>query len=350
MSQKQFLDLTGLSTFKDLMTQYIGTEDAKSIRSMSISGDTVNFYRSTDATGTVAYTITLPDTSGLIPKIANATGSKVAKTTSTGTVIESEYPIDDLSQLGYISDLRTRMGSIENYVGEIPSGATADNVVDYIDEVAGDCMPKGDQWNGDVIAMTNSDGTVSETAIQFHRVITGYFEGSDIGQITVVSGTNNDIIASGYTVSDITDLISTEHGYITDLESYVGHIPSGATATNVVDYINEIAGAKMPKIANASGYRIVSSNSNGTVSETDIVAENVVTGYFYGGDKIGQIVAVDNIYNGLATTGYTINDLATKAYVGTIPSGASSSNVVAYVGEMTGSISNAQIDALFSAS
>lgn len=424
MAQKQFLDLTGLSTFKDLMTQYIGTEDAKSIRSMSISGNTVNFYRSTDATGTVAYTITLPDTSGLIPKMSNANGNRVVYSNSNGTVSESSIPtfrivtgyfddehkigqitavsgngneivatgytIDNITGLiknehGYITDL-------ESYVGSIPSGATATNVVDYIDELVDDCMPKGTNWLTGYIVGTSPDGTVYmgetglgaiEDAVAALRgfgsqdtvadalddkidVISNATGGKiatttstgevaesvwslpaqGFEQVMMLTGYNGSIRASMYKQSDITELISDVSG----ITNYVGTIPSGATSTNVVDYINEIAGPKMPKIANASGSRIVSSNSNGTVSETDIVADNVVTGYFYDGSIIGQLVAVASIYNELEATGYTIDDLATKAYVGTIPSGASSSNVVAYVGEMTGSISNAQIDALFSAS
>jgi len=515
MAQKQFLDLTGLSTFKDLMTQYIGTEDAKSIRSMSISGNTVNFYRSTDATGTVAYTITLPDTSGLIPKIEYADGGYLVESTSSGDVSETGYTIDALmgninarmdkiiqpvggklviSNInGGVTETDTAISALATnaYVGSIPAGASSTTVVDYISEaiedkadidpnitgysvlywdaenhriaptsigygefedavaattgfdgdntIAGtidglsdaidDLMPKGTNWLTGYIVGTSSDGTVymGETGLgaieDAVAALHGFSDQHTVAdalddKIDVISNATGGKIATTTSGGEVAESSTA----ISDLatNTFVGSIPSGATSTNVVDYISEaiddatgdfisfdtnttgyipiispdgstigfgnglfyesvvdsvaatdgfdgdntiadaidaindtidgFSNVYMPLGNSWDGYRVAVTNSDGTVSETDIVAENVVTGYFYDGDKIGRIVAVGNDDNGLAATGYTINDLATKAYVGTIPSGASSSNVVAYVGEMTGSISNAQIDALFSAS
>ena len=120
MATKQYLDLTGLTTYDGLIKEYIGTEDAKSIKSLSISGNTVSFYKTNDASGTAAYTVNLPDVSGFMDKITSATGGKIVTSTSAGQVVESETAISDLAT--------------NAYVGQIPGTAEATTIVGYIDE------------------------------------------------------------------------------------------------------------------------------------------------------------------------------------------------------------------------
>ncbi len=122
MAVKQFLSLEGLSKYDELIKQYIGTEDAKSIKSISVSGNTVSFFKTENATGTAAYTVNIPDVSGFMDKITGATGGKIVTSVAGGQVAESNTAISDLAT--------------NAFVGSIPSGATATTVTGYAKEVA----------------------------------------------------------------------------------------------------------------------------------------------------------------------------------------------------------------------
>ena len=123
MATKQFITLENLTTYDGLIKEYIGTEDAKSIKSITVVGNTVNFYKNASASGDPSYTVDLPDVSGFMNKIASATGGKIVTSAASGQVVESGTAISDLAT--------------NAYVGEIPSGATSTTVVDYATEVAG---------------------------------------------------------------------------------------------------------------------------------------------------------------------------------------------------------------------
>ena len=122
MATKNYMTLANLSTYDGLIKEYIGTEDAKSIKSITVSGNTVSFYKTEDASGTAAYTVDIPDVSGFMDKIANATGGKIVTSVSGGQVAESSTAISDLAT--------------NAFVGSIPSGATATTVTGYAKEVA----------------------------------------------------------------------------------------------------------------------------------------------------------------------------------------------------------------------
>lgn len=122
MATKQFLTLDGLTTYDGLIKEYIGTEDAKSIKSISVSGNTVSFYKTENATGDPAYTVDIPDVSGFMDKISGATGGKIVTSVAGGQVAESGTAIADLAT--------------NAFVGSIPAGASATTVTGYAKEVA----------------------------------------------------------------------------------------------------------------------------------------------------------------------------------------------------------------------
>ena len=170
MATKNYMTLSNLTTYDGLIKQYIGTEDAKSIKSITVVGNTVSFFKTADASGTASYTVTLPDVSGFMSKIASATGGKIVTSLSTGEVSESGTAISDLATnafvgtipatasattvTGYAKEVADSKDSainaaqdaadaaqgdvdaLETYVGTIPSGATATDVVGYAEEVA----------------------------------------------------------------------------------------------------------------------------------------------------------------------------------------------------------------------
>lgn len=190
MATKQFMTLSNLQTYHTLIEQYIGTEDAKSIKTITISGNTVSFYKTADASGDPSYTVTLPDVSGFMSKIASATGGKIVTSLSTGEVSESGTAISDLATNAFVGTIpatasattvtgyakevadskdsaitaaqnaadaaQADVDALETYVGTIPSGATATDVVGYAAEVA-------DAVADDLDALDQSLATVAKS-------------------------------------------------------------------------------------------------------------------------------------------------------------------------------------------
>ena len=189
MATKNYLSLAGLTTYDGLIKEYIGTEDAKSIKSLTVSGNTVSFFKTADASGTAAYTVNLPDVSGFMDKIANATGNMVVASTANGSVAESEISVDDLvtgyftdeaadGQIilydGVNNDIKASSTDISDlatnaFVGTIPAGAQATTIAGYIDEavdgLADEVISKIANADGNKVVKSNSNGTISETGI-----------------------------------------------------------------------------------------------------------------------------------------------------------------------------------------
>ena len=136
MATKNYLSLAGLTTYDGLIKEYIGTEDAKSIKSLTVSGNTVSFFKTEDASGTAAYTVNLPDVSGFMDKIASASGDKVVKSNSDGSVSETDIGIDELITGYYHDDVSYGDIMVYNGDGQISdSGLSYEELAteDYVD-------------------------------------------------------------------------------------------------------------------------------------------------------------------------------------------------------------------------
>lgn len=74
MAQSKLIDLALLTTYDEKIKALMSTEDAKSLKTISYNSSTrvVSFFKTEDGSGTAAYTVTLPDTSTLIPKLTMA--------------------------------------------------------------------------------------------------------------------------------------------------------------------------------------------------------------------------------------------------------------------------------------
>ena len=164
MATKQFLSLEGLSTYDSLIKQYIGTEDAKSIKSITVVGNTVSFFKTADASGTASYTVNLPDVSGFMSKIASATGGMLVESLATGEVSETNISTSDI-------------------------------------------LTKIDEATGDLVVVSNSDGTISESGISIDDVAT-WDDGVIRSGYFVLSGTNHEISESAYCSDDLSRMLS----------------------------------------------------------------------------------------------------------------------------------------------
>ena len=238
MATYNYMTLANLQEYDQLIKQYIGTEDAKSIKSISVSGNTVSFYKTSDGSGTAYATIEIPDVSGFMSKIASATGGKIVTSTATGEVAESGTAIADLAT--------------NAFVGSLPQGAESTTVVDYIGEAiedaADDYMPKGSNWDGDKVVTSNSNGTVSENNFDLSgdctndvNIVTGYFSDPNEGDLITYVGSGMTISNSGIAINDVSDSIAATTGFDGDntIADFIGSIPQASSATDVIGYVDE---------------------------------------------------------------------------------------------------------------
>lgn len=317
MATKEFVALDGLTRYDQLLKGVMSTEDAKSIKVVTVSNNIVNFYKTETATGTPAYTVTLPTVSDFIHKISSATGGKIVTSTSGGEVAESSTAISDLAT--------------KAFVGTLPAGAESTNVIDYIDEAISDAgdnyIPKEVGWTNQHIAITWSDGTIGDSGYFVSDLATASQLNDKIDKITspngnkvVLSNSNGTLSESQYGIG-VSGSPGLVVGYFTATGSNLGTIPTihsddklGKSAINTSDVATSIAATagfddqntiasaladKINKISSATGGKIVTSTANGEVTES----------------------------------GTAISDLATKTFVGSIPAGSSSTSIVDYISE-----------------
>ena len=219
MATKNFLSLENLTQYDGLIKQYIGTEDAKSIKSITVVGNTVNFFKTADASGTASYTVNLPDVSGFMDKITGATGGKIVTSVSGGQVAESKTAISDLAT--------------NAFVGTIPGTASATTVTGYAKEVADSkdaaitaAQDAADAAQGEVDALETLVGSIP--AGSKATTVIGYVD----EQVDAVA---DDLDALDQSLASIA-----KSGDSADA-SY-DNTTSGLTATDVQSAIDEVVG------------------------------------------------------------------------------------------------------------
>ena len=142
----QVFTYDNLELYDELLKGHISAEDAKSLKTVAIDGNTLKFYRVSEPVGDTepAYSITLPsaDLSGLIPKITGATDGNVAQTKADGTIKDSGVAVADLATKAEVEAVQDAVDAIndaesgilktakvyaDTKVGELADGAVASN-------------------------------------------------------------------------------------------------------------------------------------------------------------------------------------------------------------------------------
>ena len=299
MATKQFLTLDGLTRYDELLKGVMSAEDAKAIKSISVSGNTVSFFKTEDGSGTAYATVNMPDISNLMSKISSATGGKIVTSTATGEVAESGTAISDL-------------------------------------------MPKGSNWEGNQVAVTNSDGTISEgppindLTADVPTIVTGYFSSPSNGDLIVFnSEANATIIDSDVNISDVSNSIAATEGF---------------GSNNTIAYALD---GKMDKISVAGGGdQIVISNSDGSVSESDYGIGDFLQYDETIEESSGYFIAYSNSYSkgyrtdfgtetfeAIRAAVYGFDENNTIAdFIGSIPQGSSATDVIGYVDEQVDAV------------
>ena len=286
MAKMQVFTYDNLALYDELLKGYIDAEDAKSLKTVAIDGNTLKFYRVSEPVGETApaYTITLPktDLSGLIPKITGATAGNVVTAKADGTVEDSGIKAADLATKAEVKTVEDKADANKASIDAINNVDTGilKTAKDYADSKVKDLADGQVATNKSDIATMKGQiealeaGTYDDTeirgliqdnadAIEAHKTAID-------SKVTTLVGSDTDksvrtianeelaaqLIPGGAkesldTLQEIAawiqshpDDASAMNAAITALQTLVGTIPEGATATDIVNYIKELVDAE----------------------------------------------------------------------------------------------------------
>ena len=317
----QVFTYDNLALYDELLKGYVDAEDAKALKTVAIDGNTLKFYRVSEPVGETApaYTITLPETdiSGLIPKITGATAGNVVTAKADGTVEDSGIKAADLATKAEVKAVEDKADANKASIDAINNADTGilKTAKDYADSKVKDLADGAVATNTAAIATLNGDETtagsvkkaVKDASDTINAKIGTVAEGKTVVQMiedaktaatyddTEIRGLiqdNADAIEAHKTAIDnkVTTLVGTDtdksvrtianeelaaqlipenakesldtlteiaawiqshpddasamNAAITALQTLVGTIPEGATATDIVNYIKELVEAE----------------------------------------------------------------------------------------------------------
>ena len=282
----QVFTYDNLALYDELLKGYVDAEDAKSLKTVAIDGNTLKFYRVSEPVGDTApaYTINLPETdiSGLIPKITGATVGNVITAKADGTVEDSGIKAADLATKAEVKAVEDKADANTASIDAINNVDTGilKTAKDYADSKVKDLADGQVATNKSDIATMKGQiealeaGTYDDTeirgliqdnadAIEAHKTAIDSKVTTLVGSDTdksVRTIANEELVAqlipegakeSLDTLQEIAawiqshpDDASAMNAAITALQTLVGTIPEGATATDIVNYIKELVDAE----------------------------------------------------------------------------------------------------------
>ena len=163
----QVFTYDNLELYDELLKGYVDAEDAKSLKTVAIDGNTLKFYRVSEPVGDTApaYTITLPETdlSGLIPKITGATAGNVVTAKADGTVEDSGIKAADLATKAEVKAVEDKADANKASIDAINNADTGilKTAKDYADSKVKDLADGAVATNTAAIATLNGDETTA---------------------------------------------------------------------------------------------------------------------------------------------------------------------------------------------
>ena len=291
MAKTQVFTEANLSLYDQLVKQYIDGADSKAIKSVTISGNTLKFYKISEPVGdsVPAYTIELPETdlseinaaiaainnetTGILATAKGYTDTKVSeladgqvKSNKDAIAVLNGADTVDGSVAKSIKDLKTTLDA--DIATAKASGDNAQADVDALEAKVGD-VPE-DKTVVQMIADSMYDDTAVKASIKANTdaitVLNGSGEGSVSKQVSdAVAAIVADAPEAYDTLKEISDWISnhaddaaamnsqinTNKTDIASLKALVGTLPEGSASTTVVEYIAEAIGASSTDLTSA---------------------------------------------------------------------------------------------------
>lgn len=279
MAEKKYIDLTGLTHYDEKIKAAIDSKDAANLKSAKDYADSLagNY----DAAGTAETKVQelangqVKANTAAIAKLngdAETEGSVAKAVADAKSGLETKISAADAKATG----AQTAVDNLSTYVGTIPEGATATDVVSYVNEKTADIVT-----DASLAALTarvdTAEGDI-ETAKADITALQGRADAVD-GKVTALVGEDagksartianeeltKQLVPEGAkesldTLQEIAawiqnhpDDASAMNAAINALKTKVGDIPEGATATTVVAYIKELVDAEETRAIGAEG-------------------------------------------------------------------------------------------------
>ena len=279
MAEKKYIDLTGLTHYDEKIKAAIDSKDAANLKSAKDYADSLagNY----DAAGTAETKVQelangqVKANTDAIAKLngdAEIEGSVAKAVADAKAGLETKISAADAKATG----AQTAVDNLSTYVGTIPEGATATDVVSYVNE-----KTAGIVTDASLAALTarvdTAEGDI-ETAKADITALQGRADAVD-GKVATLVGEDagksartianeeltKQLVPEGAkesldTLQEIAawiqnhpDDASAMNAAIAALKTKVGDIPEGATATTVVAYIKELVDAEKARAIGAEG-------------------------------------------------------------------------------------------------
>ena len=336
-----FLDLTGLGQYDPKIKTYIDEADDKSLKGLAINGNTLLAYNDLPIEGaTPAYEIELPETdlSGVIAKFEAATAGNVITVAEDGkTIVDSGIALANLATDEELADVqaiadeaKTKGLALEALMGVIPETSKAETLVAYIQELTSGIAADVDKAQEDISGLRtdvdklNGDATVEgsvdyKVAQEIAKIVADAPESLDDLKEISTWITTHETDAAGMNLA-----IQNNKTAIEALESYVGTLPEGATATTVVEYIAEaLEASNIDQYAKASDLTAAIDRIVANEQAISLINASLAEG----GTIYQSIVNAQNSADAAQTTSDNL-----KTYVGTFVSDDESvTTVCAYI-------------------
>lgn len=248
MAKLQFATLSNLTEFLSLHNVQIDAKISDAVKSsiktvsQSSDGYTLYFYTKT-APVTVddaVFTITLPKDKAKADKVTGAVNGHLAGLDANGNLVDSGKSVTDFDAAGAAATAKTEVMA---YVGTIPTGAKAKDVVAYIKEAvqAGtyddSALKASVSQNTTAIETLNGtgDGSVKKAvADAVTSIIAGAPESRD-----TFKELSDWIDSHASDAATMNSQIKTNKEDITKLKTLIGTLPNTATSKDIVSYIAE---------------------------------------------------------------------------------------------------------------
>ena len=313
----QVFTYDNLALYDELLKGYVDAEDAKSLKTVAIDGNTLKFYRVSEPVGETApaYTITLPETdiSGLIPKITGATAGNVVTAKADGTVEDSGIKAADLAT-------KAEVKAVED---------------------------KADANKASIDAINNADTGILKTAKDYaDSKVKDLADGAVATNTAAIATLNGDEATSGSVkkaVKDASDTINAKIGTVAEGKTVVQMIEDAKTASTYDD--TEIRGLIQDNADAIEAHKTAIDNkvttlvgtdtdkSVRTIANEELAAQLIPESAKESLNTLEEIASwIQNHPDDASAMNAAITALQTL--VGTIPEGATASDIVNYIKEL----------------
>ena len=313
----QVFTYDNLALYDELLKGYVDAEDAKSLKTVAIDGNTLKFYRVSEPVGETApaYTITLPETdiSGLIPKITGATAGNVVTAKADGTVEDSGIKAADLAT-------KAEVKAVED---------------------------KADANKASIDAINNADTGILKTAKDYaDSKVKDLADGAVATNTAAIVTLNGDETTAGSVkkaVKDASDAINTKIGAVAEGKTVVQMIEDAKTASTYDD--TEIRGLIQDNADAIEAHKtaidskvttLVGSDTDKsvrTIANEELAAQLIPESAKESLNTLEEIASwIQNHPDDASAMNAAITALQTL--VGTIPEGATATDIVNYIKEL----------------